>query len=320
MVDPAVTDAVRRGLTRTPKALDPFLFYDAPGSALFEEITHLPEYYPTRTERAILEASADALARELAGGARDLIRVYELGAGSAVKTELLLRALLARLGPERPLTYFPADVSRTPVEGARARMARSLPRLRVRPIVGTHVDALEQVARSPGRVAVLFLGGSIGNYPRGEAATLIGHVRRSMGRRGLFVLGVDHVKPLDVLLPAYDDSAGVTARFNRNVLARINRELDADFDVERFAHVALWNDAATAVEMHLESTARQAVYVRALGLSVTFERGERIHTESSHKYDAELVRALFDAAGMWEDAAFEDGRGWSSLRVARAKG
>lgn len=317
-LDMSVAEAVRRGLTSACKSLPPFLFYDERGSALFDAISRLPEYYPTRTERGILEQHGAAIARSLAGSGQGPLGIFELGAGSAVKTELLLRALLAQVVPSGALTYFPGDVSSSPVDQACARMARELPALRVRPVIGTHAEALGRVARWQGATAVLFLGSSIGNYQDSEAAELLASVRRAMGSRGALLVGLDHVKPLDTLLPAYNDGAGVTAAFNRNVLARINDELGADFRLDSFTHVALWNEAASAVEMHLESQVHQTVRIGALGLTVNFERGERIHTESSHKYTHERVAALLRAAGLLETARFEDERGWFSLRVARA--
>lgn len=309
----AVRDAVTRGLTRARKTLPPFLFYDERGSALFERITTLPEYYLTRTERGILEKEASSIARTALASLPGPVAVLELGAGTATKTELLLRAFTA----ERvDLTYFPADVSSAPLREARARLATNLPRLQVSPIIGTHAEALERIARWEGSVVVLFLGSSIGNYEDDDAAALLTAVRGALGKRGVLVLGVDRKKAKEVLLPAYDDSAGVTAEFNRNVLLRLNRELGADFDVNAFRHVALWNEDAGAMEMHLESTAAQSVHLAALSLTVSFARGERIHTESSHKYDPPRVHRLLAMSGLRDVAAFEDERRWFSLHVA----
>lgn len=309
----AVMEAVKSGLTRARKALPPFLFYDESGSALFERITQLPEYYLTRTERSILEKDASRIAKTVLGSLTGPIAVLELGAGTATKTELLLRAFVAE---RADLTYFPADVSPTPLEQARARLAANLPRLAVSPMVGTHADALEKMSRWEGSVVVLFLGSSIGNYEDDDAAALLSAVRGTLGERGVLILGVDKKKPKEVLIPAYDDSAGVTAEFNRNILRRLNRELGADFDPSAFRHVALWNEAAGAMEMHLESMAPQSVHVAALGLTVSFERGERIHTESSHKYDRARVLWLFEMSGLRDVAVFEDERRWFSLHVS----
>ncbi|MBS2017466.1 MAG: L-histidine N(alpha)-methyltransferase [Deltaproteobacteria bacterium] len=208
--DAALADAVRRGLTAPRKQLPPFLFYDAKGSALFEAITRLPEYYLTRTERSILELHAEAIVRTLVAPDPAPLTVVELGAGSAEKTELLLRSLDAQIGGSRPVTYIPADVSPTPLAAAQARLARSLPRLRVSPMLGPHDEVLARIACSEGPLAIpLFLGSSIGNYEDGDAISLLSRTGHALGRRGPLLLGLDHSKPLDVLLPAYDDDAGV---------------------------------------------------------------------------------------------------------------
>ncbi len=306
-------EAVKCGLTRARKSLPPFLFYDERGSALFERITTLPEYYLTRTERGILERDAARIAKTVLASLAGPVAVLELGAGTATKTELLLRAFVKE---RADLTYFPADVSPTPLEQGRARLATNLPRLAVSPIVGTHAEALDKISRWEGSVVVLFLGSSIGNYEDNEAAALLSDVRGALGQRGVLLLGVDRKKAKEVLVPAYDDSAGVTAEFNRNMLLRLNRELGADFDPAAFRHVALWNEDAGAMEMHLESTEPQSVHVAALALTVSFERGERIHTESSHKYDQARVSRLLAMSGLRDVAAFSDERRWFSLHVA----
>lgn len=309
----ALTDAVRRGLARTPKSLPPFLFYDESGSALFERITELPEYYLTRTERGILVRDASRIARTVLAPLAAPVAVLELGAGTATKTEILLRAFVEEC---TSCTYSPADVSGAPLREAQTRLRTTLPRLEVSPIVGDHAVALERLSRWQGSVVVLFLGSSIGNYDDREAMELLSSVRATLGQRGVLVLGVDRKKGEDVLVPAYDDAQGVTAAFNRNVLVRLNRELGADFDPQSFRHVALWNEAAGAMEMHLESTVAQSVRIPALSLTVPFGRGERIHTESSHKYDEARVRRLLARSGLRDVAAFEDERRWFSIHVA----
>jgi len=309
----AMKDAVRHGLMRAEKSLPPFLFYDERGSDLFERITVLPEYYLTRTERGIMEKDARRIASTILSPLSGPVAVLELGAGTATKTEVLLHAFAKE---RADLTYFPADVSDTPVLAAQARLKRNLPQLRVSPILGTHAVALERIARWNGSVVVLFIGSSIGNYDDADAADLLNGVRAALGDRGVLLLGVDRKKSKDVLVPAYDDAAGVTAAFNRNVLVRINRELGADFDVSSFRHVAVWNDAAGAMEMHLESTVAQTAHIAALGMNVSFERGERIHTESSHKYDHERAHRLLSASGMHDVAVFSDAKEWFSLYVA----
>jgi len=302
---------VARGLRGPKKSLPAYLFYDAIGSGLYERITELPEYYPTRTERAILEAHAPEIA-ELIGAAKTVI---ELGAGTATKTEILLAALIARGSQE---VFIPVDVSRPPLEEATARLAARLPSLEVKPVVATHERAFELIAEIPGRKAVLFIGSSIGNYDAGAATRLLRGIRESAGDDALLLLGTDRVKSADVLVPAYDDAQGVTAAFNKNVLARINRELGGHFDLTRFDHVALWNASESRIEMHLESNVDQAVRIEALDMTVHFNRGERIHTESSVKYDRPRVTAMLAAAGFERVQSFMDEREWFSVHLARA--
>lgn len=286
-------DAVARGLAATPKTLPPWLFYDARGAALFEEITRLPEYYLTRAEREIFERHGAALMR--AAGAAGAT-VVELGAGTAAKTELLLRVA----GAAR---YVPVDVAPSALEAAAARLAGIVP---VTPWTLTHEQAMPRLAALPGRKVVLFIGSSIGNHEGAEAIALLAGVRAALGDGDAFVLGTDLRKDPAVLVRAYDDAAGVTAAFNRNVLVRINRELGGRFDVERFRHVALWNEERSRIEMHLESQGAQSVAIDALGATFRFADGERIHTESSVKYDLPMVDALLAAAGFRRERTFLD--------------
>ncbi len=296
-------DAVRAGLTAARKSLPPFLFYDAEGSRLFDRITELPEYYLTRAEHDIFAAHGDAMVAAAAARAGGPLTVLELGAGSATKTEVLLRALVRRQGRTR---FVPADVSPEALDAAAMRLACTAPELDVRPCVGTHRDAFAMARALDGPVLVLFIGSSIGNYDDGPATELLAEMRGVAGDRGAVLLGTDLRKPLDVLLPAYDDAAGVTAAFNKNVLARINGELGGRFDLDAFRHVALWNDEASSVEMHLESLCAQRVRIDALEMDVAFEAGERIHTESSHKYDDARVARLLEGAGLARLAVYRD--------------
>jgi L-histidine Nalpha-methyltransferase len=313
----SIAEIVRRGLTAREKSLPPFLLYDARGSELFEEITALPEYYPTRTERSIFEREADAIVAEAAGLAADRLAVLELGAGSATKTQVLLRALVRRQGVT---LFIPADVCSSVLEAAAARLRREEPGLHVQPLAATHAEALARGRTWDGTLLVMFIGSSIGNYDDVEAVRLLADVRSTLGPRGVLLLGTDLVKPLDVLLPAYDDASGVTAAFNLNVLSRINRELGGRFDLSRFRHVAEWNEAASCVELHLESVVEQTVPIDALGLRIDFRAGERIHTESSHKYDAARVDALLSRAGLTRARSFVDARRWFAVHLARAAG
>lgn len=296
-------DAVREGLTRRPKRLPPWLFYDAAGSALYERITELPEYYPTRTERQILADHADAIVATALADARGPVHAFELGAGAATKTPLLLAPLARRDAPAR---FTPIDVSPTALDLAAENLARALPSLPVTPRVDRHLPALAALAAMDGLKLAIFLGSSLGNYDDAGAIDLLARIRAAIEPGGALVLGADRRKSKDILIPAYDDAAGVTAAFNLNLLTRLNRELGADFDLSRFRHVALWNDAESRVEMHLESLVAQTVRLAGLELTVELEEGERIHTESSVKYaDAHLDR-LLGAAGLVRTRTFTD--------------
>jgi dimethylhistidine N-methyltransferase len=306
----AVAAAVRQGLLGRHKQLPPWLLYDERGSALFDEITRLPEYYPTRTERAIL--ARDAAAIVAAAGAP--LEVVELGSGSAEKTELLLAELAAH---QRHVVYTPVDVSPTALDAAAERLRR-LSRVSVRPLVARYPDELGLLrAPASARRLVLFLGSNIGNYDPAGARALLAGVGRSLRAGDALLLGADLRKSPGVLVPAYDDARGVTARFNLNLLVRLNRELGADFDVARFRHVARWNARRSRMEMLLESTARQRVVIGALGAAATFARGERIHTESSYKLTTAGIRALLARAGFRVEARWQDPRRWFAVTLAR---
>jgi L-histidine N-alpha-methyltransferase len=302
----------------TPKSLPPYLFYDDAGSRLYEQITELREYYPTRAEREIFEARAgDIVARamSLAGvGPLHALGIVELGAGSASKTEVLLRALLRR---QSSCVYVPIDVSRGAIDEAESRLAASLPGVLVRPLVMTNEQGLRALRGIAAPQLVLFIGSSIGNLTNDEAARLLRDVRRALGPRTALLLGTDLRKSLSILLPAYDDAAGVTAAFNKNVLVRINRELGGHFDLERFRHVARWNEGASRVEMHLESTIAQEVAVDDLELSVPFAPGETIHTESSTKYDLPHVERLLAAGGFRLETTYHDDQRRFAVHLAR---
>ncbi|GFH37987.1 L-histidine N(alpha)-methyltransferase [Streptomyces pacificus] len=291
----ALRTDVRRGLTRSPKELPPKWFYDARGSELFEEITRLPEYYPTRAEREILACRAGDIAA--ATGARTLV---ELGSGSSEKTGFLLDAL-----PELH-SYVPVDVSGSALTGAGEALLADRPGLHVHALIAdfTRVLALPE---TPGPRLVAFLGGTVGNLLPGERADFLRSVRALLAPGDALLLGTDLVKDERVLVAAYDDAAGVTADFNRNVLAVVNRELEADFPLGNFDHVAVWNDREEWIEMRLRARERANVKIRGLDLVVPFEAGEEIRTEVSAKFRREGVRSELAAAGMrltewWTDA------------------
>jgi L-histidine N-alpha-methyltransferase len=297
----AVAADVREGLLARPKRLPPWLFYDATGSALFEEITRLPEYYPTRTERAILERHAGEMV-EAAGTPASLV---ELGAGSASKTRVIIAALLAR----RPdAAFMPVDVSPTALAGAARHLRAGFPTLAVTPVVAKYPDELGFLRSAPSPRLLLFLGSNIGNYEPDEGLGLLSAIHRRLRPSDSLLLATDMRKDPGLLVPAYDDAAGVTARFNRNVLAVINRELDADFDVESFEHIAVWDDREQWIEMRLRARGAQQVHIADLDLSVALADGEEIRTEISAKFTPDRVRAELGAAGLgvrhwWTDAA-----------------
>ncbi|MFJ8591711.1 L-histidine N(alpha)-methyltransferase [Streptomyces sp. NPDC093598] len=305
--DAALRADVHRGLTGRPKTLPPKWFYDAHGSDLFEKITELPEYYPTRAEREILLAHSGDIAA--ATGARTLV---ELGSGSSEKTRHLLDALTGLH------TYIPVDVSGSALTQAGRALAAERPGLDVHALIADFTAEVT-LPDTPGPRLVAFLGGTIGNLLPAERAAFLASVRALLAPGDALLLGTDLVKDEEVLVRAYDDGAGVTAAFNKNVLTVINRELGADFEPAAFDHVALWDAEHEWIEMRLRSRTAQTVKVPALDLAVDFAAGEEMRTEVSAKFRQEGVRAELSAAGLdlahwWTDGA---GRFALSLSVAR---
>jgi len=318
-VDDGVLSAVRAGLGSLPKRLPPWLFYDAAGSRLFDEITERPEYYLTRTERAILTANADAMIARASEGAR--LRITELGAGSADKTRLLLKAAVAR---QERVVYEPVDVSASALDAARKRIEREIGGGVVTPRVMdyTHGNGRGLGLKPTGageRRLVLYIGSSIGNFDPPEAMRLLHRVRAWLKPGDGLLLGVDLVKDEATLLAAYDDVAGVTADFNLNLLARLNREMGAEFYLESFEHRAIWNRMESRIEMHLESRIAQKVRLGALDLEVEFAEGETIHTENSYKYLPGHAEALLAAAGFAPAGSWTDEQGWFGVCLGRAE-
>ena len=309
-----VKDEVRRGLAAKPKALSPWLFYDEEGSRLFEQITELKEYYLTRTERAILEANADEIVR--LGARKDRVRMVELGAGSGVKTELLLRAVLRR---QTSLEYLPSDVSPSALAEAKSRLEEKIAHLNVQPRVENYTNGIAPLPDDGIRAMVLWIGSSIGNFNPLEAAQVLKRLRARLQCGDSLLLGTDNVKPEPVLLAAYNDAAGVTAAFNKNVLTRLNRELGADFNFAAFRHHAVWNEQESRIEMHLVSLDPQTVKIRTTGQTVLFEAGETIHTENSYKFTSERVGSLLEAAGFSLERSWLDAQGWFGVHLALVK-
>ncbi len=365
-VEPIVNEAVaaeaHRGLTSTPKSLAPWLFYDEAGSHLFEQITALPEYYLTRTERSILTAHADEIFSMLGcppgsgcpmsggfspdvGGPLTLaeprtgcptsglsdvglgpqITIAELGAGTASKTGILLRALARR---QHTVLYQPIDISRTALAEARDTIEATIPGILVCPQLANYVADSIHIAREPGsQVLALYIGSSIGNFAPAEARAILARLRAQLQPGDALLLGTDlapsATKSVATLLAAYDDAAGVTAAFNRNILTRLNRELGAGFRPGRFAHRALWNPAHSRIEMHLESQARQAVRIPALSeesaaLTLCFAPGETIHTENSYKFTRGAIDALLKASAFTCTRTFTDPQDLFAVTLATA--
>ncbi|WP_030418869.1 L-histidine N(alpha)-methyltransferase [Streptomyces sp. SCSIO 75703] len=295
---------VLTGLTAMPKWLPPKWFYDARGSELFEEITALPEYYPTRAEREILADRAGEIAA--ATGARTLV---ELGSGSSEKTRYLLDALTSLRG------YVPVDVSESALTGAGRAIAAERPGLEVHALLADFTSALT-LPPTPGPRLVAFLGGTVGNLLPAERAAFLASVRAMLASGDALLLGTDLVKDPDVLVRAYDDAAGVTAAFDKNVLAVVNRELGADFEPDAFDHVALWDAGREWIEMRLRARTAQTVKVGALGLAVHFAAGEELRTEVSAKFRREGVSAELAAAGLELSHWWTDGEGRFALSLS----
>lgn len=292
---------VLSGLCSTPKSLPPKWFYDAAGSRLFEEITRLPEYYPTRTEAEILRAQSAQIAAT--SGADTVV---ELGSGTSEKTRMLLDAFGGALR-----RFVPFDVDAAVLEAAGTALKGEYPDLEITPVCGDFEEDLGEIPEG-GRRLFVFLGSTIGNLTPVPRAAFLARLAAAMVPGDTLLLGTDLVKDIDRLVRAYDDAAGVTAAFNRNVLTVLNRELGADFDVQAFEHVARWNGDAEQMEMWLRATGAQRVHFDALGLTVDFAAGEQMLTEVSCKFRPDAVAAELAAAGLrrirwWTDAAGDFG-------------
>ena len=299
-------EAVLLGLARRPRSIPCRFFYDARGSELFEEITKLDEYYPTRAETAVLEAHRGEIAA-LVGSGRILV---EFGSGSSRKTSLLLGAL------DRVPAYIPIDIAAESLKEAATWLSGQHAGLTILPLIAdfTTTRALPPVARSKRRLG-FFSGSTIGNLSHAEAASFLANAARLLGRESAFLLGVDLKKPVSILVPAYNDGRGVTAAFNLNLLGRINRELGGNFDLSRFAHEAVYNEAQGRIEMYLVSLADQGA--RMLGREFAFAKGERIHTENAHKYTVKEFQGLARAAGWTPAKAWTDSDRLFSLHLLR---
>ncbi len=299
---------VLAGMGRLPKSLSPKYFYDDRGSQLFEAICELPEYYPTRTEMALMRDHVAEMATELG----DDCLLIEFGSGAGVKTEALLRAL-------KPVAYVPVEIAAGALHGSTTRLAAQFPQLPIIAVCADYMRPLRvpQLARLKASQQVIYFPGStVGNLTPDEAREFLAGARVLAGTGGAMLVGVDLKKDPEVLHAAYNDAQGVTAEFNLNLLRRINRELAADFDLALFRHVAFYNAAAGRIEMHLESTQAQTVTVS--GRTFTFGAGERMHTENSYKYSVAEFQRLAQAAGFRPHAVWTDADRFFSVHLLRA--
>lgn len=292
-------DDVREGLTAPVKTLPPKYFYDDKGSELFEQICETEEYYVTRTEAAILRENSD----EIACINKNINNIVELGSGASVKTRYLLKSFLKN---SSFITYSPIDVSEILVESS-LELINDFESLKIKGILGEYEESLaavNEIISEP--KLILFLGSSIGNFTMDEASELLSVIGSVMNENDSFLIGFDLVKDIDVLNSAYDDSAGITAKFNLNLLTRINNELGGHFDLNTFRHKAFFNFEQSRVEMHLVSSITQDVYIEHLNETIHFEEGESIHTENSYKFTDQMINELAAEAGLsiikhWKD-------------------
>ncbi|SDG32650.1 L-histidine Nalpha-methyltransferase [Limimonas halophila] len=300
---------VRAGFAKRPRELSPKYFYDARGAELFERICALPEYYLTRSEAGLLDAHADALI--------DRVRpdhIVELGAGSARKTETLLAAC-ERAGLDT--AFWPLDVCASVLVEARERLQARFPGLRVRALAGDHTAGLDHLPPRTGRTLFVFLGSSLGNFEGESARTLLGDIAACMGGEDRLLLGVDPVKDRETLEAAYNDSEGVTAAFNANVLNVLNRELDGDIDVDAFRHRAVFNPAANRIEAYLDVVRRHTARLGALGETYTFVEGESLFTEISRKFTPTGLDGDLNPAGLAREVDFFADRNRYALHLVR---
>ena len=305
--DPAFRADVLAGLAAPIPAIPARWFYDHRGSQLFEEITRLPEYYPTRTETALLARYSGEIAGRVGRGDA----VIEFGSGSSAKTPILLHAI-------EPSAYVPVDISGEFLRESAAALQREFPALPIHPVEAdfTRRFALPEAVQQAAKLG-FFPGSTIGNFVARSAVDLLRAMKETLGEGAKLVIGMDRIKQVDILIRAYDDPAGVTAAFNLNLLHRINRELGADIPVDAFRHRALWNDALSRIEMHLEAVRDVAFSV--CGQSFAFRAGATIHTENSHKYGYRDSRILLRAAGWGVVADWTDEEEWFSILLAEAE-
>lgn len=302
-------DEVRAGLSKSERTLPCRFFYDDAGSKIFEEICDLEEYYITRTERSILAASSG----EIAGRLPDESALVELGSGSAEKTRLLIEALIEK---QSSLVYTPIDISRAPLQESSMALLDDHPELNIHAICGEYEEAIAILSkRAPAPRLILWLGSSIGNLHKSEATAFLARIRKEMNPHDRMLIGVDLRKDRERLESAYDDSLGTTARFNLNLLRRVNRELDGDFELSNFGFEARYHDDTGAVASSLVSLKKQTINVAALGQDFSFREGEKIHTENSYKYSQEEIELLAKESDMTREAEWQDAEALYSLSL-----
>lgn len=305
---------VNAGLSTKPKYLNPKYFYDDIGSLLFEEICCQPEYYLTNKEATILEKHSSDIVRMTRNGVRSVV---ELGSGSSLKTRILLKSFLDR--SQEPLYYFPIDISNSILQHTVKQLSDEFPELRILGLSGEYLDGIGKAnsfissTRLAAQKIIVFLGSTIGNFEPKEAEIFLKGLADRMDRRDLLLIGFDLHKDEETLNAAYNDSGGVTAEFNLNILARINKELGGGFDLRFFTHHAFYNRDMQRIEMHLVSTRKQQVYIREISKTFDFEKDETIHTENSYKYTQEQIDALAGKSGFVLKKHFTDASNWFDL-------
>jgi len=297
---------VRAGLSGKQKSMSPKYLYDEVGSALFETITVLPEYYPTRAECEILDDQHEAILDSIPGN----LRLVELGSGSASKTRVLIDTILKR---QKTLEYIPIEISESALENSSRDLLRWFSGLRITGFAADYDNALGTLAKKytapeKTRTVALFLGGTIGNLEPKDGYGLLGRIRKMLEPEDVLLLGTDLKKSLDVLIPAYNDELGVTAAFNLNLLRHINNELAGEFDLSQFEHTARYDEDHGRIEMHLVSKIRQSVKISKLNLTVHFDEGETIHTENSYKFDTEQLSSMAQKSGFQLDQTWFDSK------------
>lgn len=303
--------AVSLGLAQKTKSIPPMFFYDEAGSVLFEEITEAEEYYPTRTEAKILSGNI----KEILAHVGERFSLVELGSGSSTKTRVVLDGMAET---QNSIEYTPIDISPTAIEENGVMLIEDYPTLWINALACDYHQALSELGQShPQPRMFMFLGSSLGNFPPEEAVDLIVAVRKAMVPGDRFLLGLDMVKEADVLTAAYNDEKGATARFNLNLLVRINEELKGNFNLADFRHHAFFNEKEHRVEMHLESLKEQMVVIGELGQRFSFKKGETIHTEFSHKYTLPRLQEIVEKGGMILEKTWQDDKGWFSLAMLK---